>query len=93
MAMVARRAVVSVRVQGVGFRWFARETAEREGVHGWVRNLPDGRVEVLVEGEGEAVTRIERLLWQGPGGARVTSVAVDDSEPPSGAHHGFAIRP
>ena len=89
---VARRYLISGRVQGVGFRYFTKDAADREGVCGWVRNLPDGRVEALVEGEEEAVTRVERALWQGPGGARVAAVAVDDTEPPSGAHHGFSVR-
>jgi acylphosphatase len=89
---VARRYLISGLVQGVGFRYFTKDVADREGVTGWVRNLPDGRVEAVVEGEDEAVTRVERRLWQGPGGARVAAVAVDDSEPPSGAHHGFVIR-
>ena len=57
-----------------------------------MRNLPDGRVEALVEGEEEAVMRVERALWQGPGGARVATVAADDAEPPSGAHHGFSVK-
>ena len=89
---VARRYLISGRVQGVGFRYFAKDVADREGVAGWVRNLPDGRVEALVEGEDDAVTRVERALWQGPGGARVDAVAVDDGEPPSGAYHGFSVR-
>jgi acylphosphatase len=89
---VARRYLISGRVQGVGFRYFTKDVAEREGVTGWVRNLDDGRVEALVEGEDEAVTRVERALWQGPGGARVDTVAVDDSDPPSGAYHAFSIR-
>ena len=89
---VARRYLISGRVQGVGFRYYAKDVADREGVSGWVRNLSDGRVEALVEGEEEAVTRVERALWQGPGGARVAAVAVDDSEPPSGAYHGFSVR-
>ena len=42
---VARRYLISGRVQGVGFRYFAKDVADREGVTGWVRNLPDGRVE------------------------------------------------
>ncbi|HEY9467214.1 MAG TPA: acylphosphatase, partial [Vicinamibacterales bacterium] len=46
---VARRFVVSGRVQGVGFRYFTQDTAAREGVTGWVRNLPNGSVEALVE--------------------------------------------
>ena len=89
---VARRYLISGRVQGVGFRYYAKDVADREGVSGWVRNLSDGRVEALVEGEEEAVTRVERALWQGPRGARVAAVAVDDTEPPSGTHHTFSVR-
>jgi acylphosphatase len=89
---VARRYLISGRVQGVGFRYFTKDVADREGVGGWVRNLPDGRVEAVVEGEEDAVTRVERALWQGPGGARVASVAVDDTEPPSGRARGFSIK-
>ena len=59
-------------------------------VKGRVRNLPDGRVEAYVEGESEAVTRVERALRQGPRGARVDAVEVD-AEEPSGAYRGFEI--
>ena len=62
---IARRFVISGRVQGVGFRWFTKNVAVREGVTGFVRNLPDGRVEALVEGDADAVTRVERLLRRG----------------------------
>jgi acylphosphatase len=89
---VARHYLISGRVQGVGFRYFVKDAASREGVAGWVRNLPDGRVEALVEGENEAVTRVERALRQGPGGAHVDQVEVDDHEPPSGAPRGFSVR-
>ncbi len=88
---VARHFLISGRVQGVGFRYFAKDVADREGVTGWVRNLPDGRVEAQVEGEDEAVTRVERALRHGPGGARVQTVIVD-SDAPSGAYHGFSVR-
>ena len=67
-----------------------REAAQREGVTGWVRNLPDGRVEALVEGEAESVERVERAIRQGPGGARVTDVFVDDYDV-SGAYKDFSI--
>ena len=54
--MTARRRVLySGRVQGVGFRWTSQTIAERHAVSGWVRNLPDGRVEMVVEGELPAV--------------------------------------
>ena len=87
---VARRFVISGRVQGVGFRWFTREAAQREGVTGWVRNLPDGRVEALVEGEAESVDRMERVLRQGPGGARVKNVFVDHDEA-TGSFKDFSV--
>lgn len=88
---IARRFLISGRVQGVGFRWFTSDTAARDGVAGWVRNLADGRVEVWAEGEAEAVTRVERALRQGPRGARVDEVVVEQEEP-SGAFHDFAVR-
>ena len=87
---VARRFVISGRVQGVGFRWFTRDAAQREGLTGWVRNLPDGRVEAFAEGEAESVERMERALRQGPGGARVKDVFVDSQEP-SGSFKDFSI--
>jgi acylphosphatase len=86
---VSRRFVISGRVQGVGFRWFAQEAAAREGATGWIRNLADGRVEALVEGESDAVTRVERALRAGPSGARVDDVFVDDQEP--GGYRRFTI--
>lgn len=87
---VARRFVISGRVQGVGFRYFARDAALREGVTGWVRNLPDGTVEARIEGEREAVTRVERALRVGPRGARIDDVFVDD-EDPAMVHRTFTI--
>jgi len=87
---VARRFLISGRVQGVGFRWFAKDAAMREGATGWVRNLLDGRVEALVEGDVEAVTRVEAALRSGPRGSRVERVLVDDEEP-TGTHGEFSI--
>lgn len=87
---VARRLVIGGRVQGVGFRWFAYEAAAREGVTGWVRNLPDGCVEMHVEGEADAVTRVERALRHGPPAACVEYVDVDIEEP-SDAYREFSI--
>lgn len=88
---VARHFVVSGRVQGVGFRYFTQAVAQREGVHGWVRNLPDGRVEAAAEGEAEAIERFERALRHGPPGARVEDVDVED-EVPTGREPGFSVR-
>ena len=81
--LVARRFVVSGRVQGVGYRFFADEAARVEGLSGWIRNLPDGRVEALAEGDLEAVERFGRQLARGPGGARVDRIDIVE-EPPDG---------
>jgi acylphosphatase len=83
--------LISGRVQGVGFRYFTEAVASREGVHGWVRNLPDGRVEAAVEGDAEAVDRFERAMSHGPRGARVEHVDVVE-DVPSGHDTGFMIR-
>lgn len=88
---LARRYLIGGRVQGVGFRFFTDRAAAREGLHGWVRNLPDGRVEIVVEGEAAALERFERHIRHGPPGARVEGVEVDET-PPSGRGTGFEIR-
>jgi acylphosphatase len=88
---IARRFVVRGRVQGVGFRWFVQEAATRAGVTGWVRNLPDGDVEALVEGETSAVARVEAALRSGPRSARVDRVRIDE-EQPAGCFTAFSIR-
>jgi acylphosphatase len=88
---IARRYVISGRVQGVGFRFFAEAEAAREGLHGWVQNLPDGRVEVSVEGEAESVERFERKIRHGPPGARVSDVQGDETVP-TDRGTGFSIR-
>lgn len=89
--IVAKRFLIGGRVQGVGFRFFAQERAAIEGVHGFVRNTEDGRVEALVEGDAESVERIELALRRGPGGARVETFEADDVAPQYRAT-GFAIR-
>jgi acylphosphatase len=83
--------VISGRVQGVGFRWFTHDAAEREGVHGWVRNLADGSVEVFVEGEIESVRRLEAALRRGPAAARVGDITTEEHAP-TGRSTGFEIR-
>jgi acylphosphatase len=88
---VARRYVISGRVQGVGFRVFAEAVAAREGLHGWVQNLPNGRLEISIEGEAESVERFERNIAHGPPGARVSDLQIDETVP---THRGtgFSIR-
>lgn len=87
----ARRFIVRGHVQGVGFRFFAQEYARIEGLHGWVRNRADGAVEVAAEGDREALWRFEGRLRQGPPGAHVDEVIVDD-DVPSGRAGGFEIK-
>ena len=87
---VARRYLVSGRVQGVGFRYFTQDVASREGLSGRVRNLSDGRVEVLAEGDEPSLARLEAALWRGPSHARVEDVEVEAAMP-TGLHAGFGI--
>ncbi len=75
---VARRCLVSGRVQGVFYRASTRDKARELGVRGHARNLPDGRVEVLAVGRLEGVHALVSWLWTGPPAARVTAVEVED---------------
>jgi acylphosphatase len=68
---VSTRFLVSGLVQGVGFRWFVARHARSLGLAGYARNLPDGRVEVVVSGPDEALPALERLLRAGPANAQV----------------------
>ena len=89
--LVARRYVIMGRVQGVGFRWFAHDAAQRQGIHGWVRNLADGRVEVMAEGDADALDHFEAAVRRGPSHARVEGFDVED-QVPAGRATGFEIR-
>lgn len=82
---VRRRVVVAGLVQGVGFRWATAAEAERLGVAGHVRNLPDGTVEAEVEGPAGAVERILEWLAHGPRGASVSRCEVTELAP-TGEH-------
>lgn len=82
--------LISGRVQGVGFRAALRHEALRRGVSGWVRNLPDGRVEAVIEGEAGRVDEVLAWCRRGPQGARVSDVEVR-REPPRGEPPGFRI--
>ena len=89
---MARAVTVKVtgRVQGVSFRWYAVQEAERPGVRGWVRNEPDGSVAGHVEGEDAAVEAMVEWCRSGPSSASVRAVAVTDVRP-TGAE-AFEIR-
>jgi acylphosphatase len=81
--VVRYHVLVSGRVQGVFFRDTCRRIAEEHGVAGWVRNLPDGRVEAVFEGPADAVGYLVDWTHQGPRHARVDQVHVK-AEPPEG---------
>ena len=88
---IARRFILSGRVQGVGFRYFAQDAARREGLHGYVLNRDDGSVEAVAEGDVESVDRFERALRRGPSRSRVEHVRIDEINPDQG-NAGFHIR-
>ena len=71
---------VTGRVQGVGYRAWAMDTARRLGLRGWVRNRADGSVEALVTGEEDAVAAMIEACREGPFAARVRAVAVSDDD-------------
>jgi acylphosphatase len=87
---VRARIRVSGRVQGVFFRQTTAQEANRIGVTGWVRNLPDGDVEAVVEGDREDVDRLIAWCHHGPPSARVDNVSVA-WEPYSGEFSRFSI--
>jgi acylphosphatase len=66
---------VSGRVQGVGFRWFVVEKARRLRLAGWVRNRPDGKVEIAASGSEDALAQFESAVSSGPPGAQVQTVS------------------
>jgi acylphosphatase len=88
---LGRHYLVTGRVQGVGFRYFTRDEAVREGLHGWVRNASDGGVEIAAEGDQEALDRFERAVRRGPPLARVELVEVTDVGA-GGRDTGFEVR-
>ena len=77
-------------MQGVGFRYFTQAAAARDDVHGWVRNLSDGRVEAAAEGDADAIERFERALRHGPPGARVDQLEIEHVVP-TGRDTGFTV--
>lgn len=85
-------AVVEGRVQGVGFRNFVMETAYRLGLTGWVRNRWNGDVEVLAEGDREALGNLLNALHRGPRSAYVTRVSSDWQQA-SGEYTYFDVKP
>ncbi len=85
------RVLVTGKVQGVYFRLTMKDVAGQNGVSGWVRNLDDGRVEAVIEGDDAGVGRVIEWCHAGPADARVDEVAVTD-EAPAGMSSGFKVR-
>ena len=68
------------RVQGVSFRVWTRDAAERLGLYGWVRNEPDGSVKALIAGPEASLAAMLEQFWTGPAGAVVSDVAAESAE-------------
>ena len=85
----ALRCVVAGRVQGVYYRAATADEAARLEVDGWVKNLADGRVEVVVAGDPAAIAALVQWLWKGPPAARVDAVHIEEWA--SSVPHGFAV--
>ena len=78
MARICKHGYLGGRVQGVGFRQATKQQAERLDLDGWVRNLADGRLELLFEGDEVAVTELASWLEHGPPAAEVTALELQD---------------
>ena len=89
-AKVARKYVVSGRVQGVGYRYFAERCANQLGVSGYVKNCWNGTVEVYAVGDETSLEEFKRQLAQGPRSARVTHIDESD-EPVDKRYNRFVI--
>ncbi len=82
---------ISGRVQGVFYRAYTKDQAEKLGVKGWVRNLPDGRVEAVFEGPDDVVDEMVKWCWKGSPMSKVEDVEVIE-EPYKGEFSSFEIR-
>jgi acylphosphatase len=89
--MVRAHLLISGIVQGVGYRWSCRRAAQGIGVVGWVRNLPDGRVEAVAQGSRGQVEQLIAWCHRGPEEASVTDIAVTYEEAAADLT-GFGIR-
>jgi acylphosphatase len=89
--MIRAHIFVEGRVQGVGFRSNTRRVANQLGLKGWTRNLRDGKVEIVAEGEPELVERLIQWCYRGPSGAYVSRVLLEKSEA-TGEFNRFLVR-
>lgn len=79
------------RVQGVGFRWYVVEMARELGLAGWVKNRPDGKVELAAAGSREALDKLNAAVRAGPRGSRIEEVRVLPAVPASDCESPFTI--
>ncbi|MCZ6680754.1 MAG: acylphosphatase [Candidatus Poribacteria bacterium] len=86
-----RHILISGRVQGIGFRYFTKQNAMQLGIHGYAKNLPDGTVEVVAEGDNATLDQFMTILRKGPPAAKVDDVKVE-ARPFSGEYTTFEIR-
>jgi acylphosphatase len=78
--IIQKHIFISGRVQGVGFRAFTRKEASSRGIKGWVKNLADGRVEIIIQGEREDIKDMIKRIKEGPSFARVDDIEISDEE-------------
>ncbi len=89
--MVEYRIIVDGLVQGVGFRVFSARCADDLGIEGYVRNVADGSVEIIAQGEPEELQAYVARLWRGPEAAKVAAVDVTDAAA-NNRYRGFEVR-
>ncbi len=92
-AKLAKRYFVSGMVQGVGFRYFTQDAAERLRIHGFVRNLRDGRVEVFAMGAPQQQAEFRAMLERGPRFSSISAVQEEPAAPDPQYEGGFVINP
>ena len=88
--IIRLHAQIEGHVQGVGFRYFTLEQARRLGLTGWVRNMPNGHVEVCAEGNQQDLEEFLRKLHEGPSGAYVRDITYEYL-PPTGEDYSFRV--
>lgn len=81
MALIAKHVIIQGRVQGVGYRSWTYGNAKKRGLVGWVKNLADGTVEAVFQGEADAVNAMVESCWKGPLASKVREIVVMDKEP------------
>ena len=90
--MKEKHFLISGRVQGVGFRHFTTVKARNLGLKGWVKNLPDGRVEAVIQGDPGNIYKMAEILRQGPPSAKVRDIESGQLKNPGKIHDTFFVK-